>query len=63
MFSKGNKKEPLKKEENQQPTYWERVIRGKGTIAENWPTAEELWNDVKQEMDEVQATLRSLKED
>ena len=29
------------------PTYWERVIYGKGTVSEPWPTAEELWNDPK----------------
>jgi len=25
--------------------YWERVIHGKGTVSEPWPTAKELWND------------------
>ena len=38
-----------KKESNQgekkEPSYWERVIHGKGTVSEPWPTAEELWND------------------
>ena len=38
--TKNNKEEQKKK-----PTYWERVIQGKGTVAERWPTAEELWND------------------
>ena len=32
------------KEQKKKPTYWERVIQGKGTVAEPWPTAEELWN-------------------
>ena len=58
MSLKGNEKE-----HNQRPTYWERVIRGKGTVAENWPTAEELWDNVKTEMEEVQTTLRSLKKE
>ena len=39
----------LKKKTDQggkkEPTYWERVIHGKGTVAEPWATAEELWND------------------
>ena len=42
-------KEEVKKsnqeEQKKKPTYWERVIKGKGTVAEPWPTAEELWND------------------
>ena len=41
-------------QKNQQPTYWERVIKGKGTVAEPWPTAEELWNDP-----EVQKSIQS----
>ena len=32
-------------ERKKKPTYWERVIQGKGTVSEPWPTAEELWND------------------
>ena len=32
----------IKKKE---PTYWERLVYGKGAAAEPWPTAEELWND------------------
>ena len=40
-----NESKPTKEKKNQQPTYWERVIKGKGTVAEPWPTAEELWND------------------
>ena len=47
MFFKNNKRESNKKEKSQEPTYWERVIYGKGTVAEPWPTAEELWNDPK----------------
>ena len=31
--------------EKKEPTYWERVIHGKGTVAEPWATAEELWKD------------------
>lgn len=38
--TKNNQEEQKKK-----PTYWERVIHGKGTVSEDWPTAEELWND------------------
>ena len=32
-------------EKKQKPTYWERVIHGKGTASEPWPTAKELWED------------------
>jgi len=45
------------KQKSQKPTYWERVIKGKGTVAEPWPTAEELWNNVKEEAKEVQTIL------
>ncbi|MYE07911.1 MAG: hypothetical protein F4X95_04085 [Oligoflexia bacterium] len=41
-------------EQKKKPTYWERVIQGKGTVAEDWPTAEELWNDP-----EVQKSIQS----
>ena len=53
FFNKDNKKKAYKKEKNQEPTYWERVIQGKGTAAEPWPTAAELWNDpeVKESID------------
>ena len=47
-MSNQNKKEEIKKnqqEQHKKPTYWQRVIYGKGTVAEPWPTAEELWND------------------
>jgi len=42
-----NEKKPTqeREEKKQKPSYWERVIQGKGTVAEPWPTAEELWND------------------
>ena len=42
-----NKEKPTQKteEKNQKPTYWERVIQGKGTVSEPWPTAKELWED------------------
>ena len=45
MFFKKEKREVETEGKNKQPTYWERVIHGKGTVAEPWPTAEELWND------------------
>ena len=38
-------------------TYWDRVIKGKGTVAEDWPTTEELWENVKEEAREVRAIL------
>ena len=38
-------------------TYWDRVIKGKGTVAEDWPTGEELWNNIKEEAKEVRAVL------
>ncbi|MBC6415950.1 MAG: hypothetical protein GDA46_06125 [Bdellovibrionales bacterium] len=46
-LNKDNKKKDDKKKENQEPNYWERVFHGKGTVAEDWPTAKELWNDPK----------------
>ena len=55
-MSNHNKEEVTKsnqKEQQKKPTYWERVIQGKGTVAEPWPTAEELWNDP-----EVQKTIQ-----
>ena len=59
MFNNSkNKAEPVKdsqtEQDNQKPTYWERVIQGKGTVAEPWPTAEDLWNDP-----EVQKSIQS----
>ena len=44
MFFKKSKKES-NQDKKKKPTYWERVIHGKGTVSEPWPTAEELWND------------------
>lgn len=43
--NKAEQKNNQEDQKNQQPTYWERVIKGKGTVAEPWPTAKELWND------------------
>ena len=57
MFFKKQKKESESKEKNKEPTYWERLIHGKGTVAEPWPTAEELWNDPK-----VQKALKNHQE-
>ena len=57
MFFNNSKK----KKERSEPTYWERVIKGKGTVAEDWPTAEELWNNVKEEAKEVQSILNDPK--
>ena len=46
MFSQKKEGEIKHNQEEQKkkPTYWERVIHGKGTVAER-RTAEELWND------------------
>ncbi len=41
--AKTDKQNLLNKEKK--PTYWERVIYGKGTVAEPWATPEELWKD------------------
>ena len=62
FFNKDNKRES-DKEKNQEPTYWERVIYGKGTVAEPWPTAEELWNDpkVKKIIDDHNESVRQKK--
>ena len=56
-MSSQNKEKVIKNNPERQkkkPTYWERVIHGKGTVAEPWPTAEELWNDP-----EVQQSIQS----
>ena len=63
IFDMGKKKEVDtvdKKEKNQEPTYWERVVHGKGTVAEDWPTAKELWDDpkVKKIIDEHNELVR-----
>ena len=47
MFNKKNVQKSHQKNQNKEPTYWERVIYGKGTVAEPWATPEELWNDPK----------------
>ena len=57
FFNKGTKKKSSKKQKNKEPTYWERVMYGKGTVAEPWPTAEELWDNVKEEAKSIQSTL------
>ena len=49
-----NNPEKQKKKPTYWKIYWERVIHGKGTVAEPWPTAEELWNDP-----EVQQSIQS----
>ncbi len=46
------------KQEDSKPKYWERVLQGKGTVAEDWPTAKELWNDMKEEVKEIQTILK-----
>ena len=48
-------------EENKkiEPTYYQRVVLGKGTVAEDWPTAKELWDNVKDEAETVQKILNS----
>ena len=56
MLFKREKKDKSK-EKNKEPTYWERLIHGKGTVAEPWPTAEELWNDPK-----VQEDIQKVRE-
>ena len=59
-MSNQNKEEVKKnnqEEKKKKPTYWQRVIHGKGTVAEPWPTAEELWADPK-----VQKSLRKHNE-
>ena len=34
-----------KQKKEEKPNYWQRLIYGKGTVAEPWATPEELWND------------------
>ena len=45
----------------QKPTYWERVIKGKGTVSEDWLTPKELWKEVKHDVYDLQKTLSKLK--
>ena len=47
MFFKKEKKDVGQDEKNKKPTYWARVIHGKGTAAEPQPAAEELWKNPK----------------
>ena len=42
-----NKTEGDQDKKKEKPTYWEKVLYGKGTASEPWPTAAELWNDPK----------------
>ena len=44
-------------------TYYQRVILGKGTVAEDWPSAKELWDNVKDEAQEVQKLLKSINDE
>ena len=48
----------------QKTTYWDRVIKGKGTVADRWPTAKDLWNDptVKKLIDEHNKRITKQKE-
>ena len=64
FFIKKNKKETGQTEKRKGPTYWERLIYGKGTVAEPWPTAEELWNDpdVQKNIKETQKAFAEAKE-
>ena len=61
MFFKKSKKES-NQGEKKKPTYWERVIHGKGTVSEPWPTAEELWNDPDVQKS-IQAHNQSVRKD
>ena len=47
------------KNKEKEPTYYERVFLGKGTVAEDWPTAKELWDNIKDEAQEIQELLNS----
>ena len=39
-----NQKSKVSKKDKK-PSYWQRVIYGKGTVAEPWATEKELWED------------------
>ena len=60
---KNAEKQTQKSKEKKEPSYWERVIHGKGTVAEPWPTAKELWEDMEEEVKEVQSILNPKKKD
>ena len=55
-----NRKEPAaqnshKKKESEKPDFWDWLIHGTGSVAEPWPTAEEVLRDpsVKKSIKEV----------
>ena len=64
LFKDNKKRESHQENDNNQPTYWERVIGGKGTVAEDWPTAKELWDnkEVQNDIKEVQNTFNQIKD-
>ena len=45
-----------KKKESEKPDFWDWLIHGKGSVAEPWPTAEEVLQDpsVKKSIEEAQ---------
>lgn len=51
-----------KKQESGYVNWW--LFRNKGTVAEPWPTAEELWKDkdVQNEIEEVTKAFNYVKE-
>ena len=54
--NKANRKESHQKKP-QKPIWRDMIIDGKGTVAEPWPTAEQLWNDP-----DVQNEIKEIKE-
>ncbi len=59
-FSNGNSHE----EREEKISFWDWFVHGKGTVAEPWPTAEELFNNpkVQKEMKEVQEAFDRIEE-
>lgn len=51
------------KDKNQEPTFWEWLVYGKGTVSEPWPTIEEVLadQDVKKEIQKVQNAFKEYK--
>ena len=51
------------KNKDQEPTFWEWLVHGKGTVSEPWPTVEEVLAnpDVKKKIQKVHSAFKEYK--
>ena len=51
------------KNKDQEPTFWEWLVHGKGTVSEPWPTVEEVLANpnVKKEIQKVHDAFKEYK--